>query len=228
MTDWTEHIYEDTESIPTEKSSGSLLLQCLPFMTCRGKSTSHLYLLMTFSGFFYNLMLNSVMCLCRPGFVRINLPYFMDEETVQFVLEAVKNVAKDGWKLLPQVRFLSCSKGYISCNIKVYMNERNCTVKCVVMHHECFFQYMFNPETGEWRQKDFQVFKDRKWLGHISYKSGEMSYKLPPPIVKGPLPADYAVSNFPLLYHPMCRCTRFKFLHKYRLTTEVEKVETVV
>jgi hypothetical protein len=41
---------------------------------------------------------------CRPGFVRINLPYFMDEETIQFVLEAVKLVAKEGWKLLPQVR----------------------------------------------------------------------------------------------------------------------------
>ncbi|XP_061164658.1 uncharacterized protein LOC133173684 [Saccostrea echinata] len=89
----------------------------------------------------------------RPGFVRINLPYFMDEETVQFVLEAVRIVAKEGWKLLPQ--------------------------------------YMFNPETGEWRQKDFQVFKDRKWLDHISYRSGEMSYKVPPHIVKGPLPTDY-------------------------------------
>lgn len=53
---------------------------------------------------------------------------------------------------------------------------------------------MCNPETGEWRQKDFQVFKDRKWLGHISYKSGEMSYKVPPPVVKGPLPTDYNVS----------------------------------
>lgn len=41
--------------------------------------------------------------LYRPGFVRINLPYFMDEETAQFVLEAVKAVAKEGWKLLPQV-----------------------------------------------------------------------------------------------------------------------------
>lgn len=52
---------------------------------------------------------------------------------------------------------------------------------------------MFNPETGEWRQKDFQVFKDRKWLGHISYKSGQMSYKVPPPVVKGPLPTDFNV-----------------------------------
>lgn len=31
----------------------------------------------------------------------------MDEETAQFVLEAVKAVAKEGWKLLPQVWFMS-------------------------------------------------------------------------------------------------------------------------
>ncbi|WAQ99967.1 TTCA-like protein [Mya arenaria] len=78
----------------------------------------------------------------RPGFVRINFPYFLDEESLNFTLEAVKMVAKHAWKLLPQ--------------------------------------YMFNPETGEWRQVNFQVFKDRKWLGHISYSSGEMTYKVPP------------------------------------------------
>lgn len=41
---------------------------------------------------------------CRPGFARINLPYFMDDETVHFVLEAVDMVATHGWKLLPQVK----------------------------------------------------------------------------------------------------------------------------
>ena len=55
----------------------------------------------------------------RPGFTRLNLPYFMDDETLEFVLEAVKLVAEEGWKMLPQ--------------------------------------YMFNPETGEWRQVNFQV-----------------------------------------------------------------------
>ncbi|KAK3100241.1 hypothetical protein FSP39_016852 [Pinctada imbricata] len=89
----------------------------------------------------------------RPGFVRINLPYFMDKDTMDFVIEAVKLVAQHGWKLLPQ--------------------------------------YMFNPETGEWRQKNFQVFKDRKWLGHIKYGTGKMEYKVPPFIVKGELPKDY-------------------------------------
>ncbi|XP_069131518.1 uncharacterized protein [Argopecten irradians] len=89
----------------------------------------------------------------RPGFVRINLPYFLQEDTFQFIIEAVKLTAQHCWKLLPQ--------------------------------------YMFNPETGEWRQKNFQVFKDRKWLGHIRYNSGKMQYRVPPPVVKGPLPADY-------------------------------------
>eukprot|EP00043_Microstomoeca_roanoka_P019188 m.213114 g.213114 ORF g.213114 m.213114 type:complete len:321 (-) comp16952_c0_seq18:2915-3877(-) len=37
----------------------------------------------------------------RPGFVRINLPWFMDEETIDFVLEAVEFVATHGWRLLP-------------------------------------------------------------------------------------------------------------------------------
>lgn len=38
----------------------------------------------------------------RPGFTRISLPYFMSDAEVAFVLEAVKMVATEGWKLLPQ------------------------------------------------------------------------------------------------------------------------------
>ncbi|GFO25655.1 tRNA 2-thiocytidine biosynthesis protein ttca [Plakobranchus ocellatus] len=93
----------------------------------------------------------------RPGFVRLNLPYFMDEACLQFVLEAVRMTAEHGWKLLPQ--------------------------------------YLFNPETAEWRQRHFQTFKDRKWLGHISYQSGQMKYHQPKQNVKGPLPTSYQVSE---------------------------------
>ena len=39
----------------------------------------------------------------RPGFVRLNLPYFMSDDSVEFVIKAVKMVAEHGWKLLPQV-----------------------------------------------------------------------------------------------------------------------------
>lgn len=38
----------------------------------------------------------------RPGFARISFPYFMSEAEVAFVLEALKMVATEGWKLLPQ------------------------------------------------------------------------------------------------------------------------------
>ncbi|XP_055343261.1 uncharacterized protein LOC129591589 [Paramacrobiotus metropolitanus] len=41
----------------------------------------------------------------RPGFVRINLPYFFTDEEIDFVCEAVKMVAQVGWKLLPLYRF---------------------------------------------------------------------------------------------------------------------------
>ncbi|XP_034934386.1 uncharacterized protein [Chelonus insularis] len=38
----------------------------------------------------------------RPGFARVSLPYFMSEAELAFVLEALKMVATEGWKLLPQ------------------------------------------------------------------------------------------------------------------------------
>ena len=40
----------------------------------------------------------------RPGFTRLNLPYFYSNETIEFILQAVLFVAEHGWKLLPQVR----------------------------------------------------------------------------------------------------------------------------
>lgn len=38
----------------------------------------------------------------RPGFIRISFPFFMSDNEVSYVLEAVKMVATEGWKLLPQ------------------------------------------------------------------------------------------------------------------------------
>lgn len=38
----------------------------------------------------------------RPGYVRLTLPFFMSEGEVNFILEALKMVATEGWKLLPQ------------------------------------------------------------------------------------------------------------------------------
>ncbi|XP_076620116.1 uncharacterized protein LOC143341240 [Colletes latitarsis] len=38
----------------------------------------------------------------RPGFAKLSFPYFMSEAEVAFALEALKMVATEGWKLLPQ------------------------------------------------------------------------------------------------------------------------------
>ncbi|XP_065157950.1 uncharacterized protein [Atheta coriaria] len=40
--------------------------------------------------------------LLRPGFTRISLPYFINDNELAFIMEAVKMVATEGWKLLPQ------------------------------------------------------------------------------------------------------------------------------
>ena len=77
----------------------------------------------------------------RPGFTRLNLPYFYDDETVSFVLKAVHWISEHGWKLLPR--------------------------------------YLFNPETGEWKYRNFQLYKDRKWIGSIKHRNGSVF----PPLV---------------------------------------------
>lgn len=41
----------------------------------------------------------------KPGFVRLSLVYFMPDEEVDYILEAINIVARDGWKLLPQYRY---------------------------------------------------------------------------------------------------------------------------
>ncbi|MEA1902969.1 MAG: aminotransferase class V-fold PLP-dependent enzyme [Actinomycetota bacterium] len=37
----------------------------------------------------------------KPGWVRVNFNYFISEDEFQYILEAVKLVARDGWRLLP-------------------------------------------------------------------------------------------------------------------------------
>jgi hypothetical protein len=38
-------------------------------------------------------------------------------------------------------------------------------------------QYRFNNETGEWKHFDNLEYKERKWLGHISYDGGKMEFR---------------------------------------------------
>ncbi|HYO86977.1 MAG TPA: aminotransferase class V-fold PLP-dependent enzyme [Dermatophilaceae bacterium] len=41
----------------------------------------------------------------KPGWVRVNFNYFVSERVVDYVIEAVRLVAEQGWRLLPDYRF---------------------------------------------------------------------------------------------------------------------------
>ncbi len=41
----------------------------------------------------------------KPGWVRVNVNYFLSEEVVSYLLDAVDLVATDGWRLMPDYRF---------------------------------------------------------------------------------------------------------------------------
>ena len=41
----------------------------------------------------------------RPGFTRLNLPWFSTDEEIDFVIDALEFVANHGWKFMPQYIF---------------------------------------------------------------------------------------------------------------------------
>ena len=41
----------------------------------------------------------------KPGWVRVNFNYFVSDEVTDYIVEAVRLVARDGWRLLPDYRF---------------------------------------------------------------------------------------------------------------------------
>jgi selenocysteine lyase/cysteine desulfurase len=49
----------------------------------------------------------------RPGWVRLNFNYFLNEETFEFILRAVELIANHGWRLLPDYAFCSASGNWV-------------------------------------------------------------------------------------------------------------------
>lgn len=43
----------------------------------------------------------------KPGFSRLSLPWFAPDEEIEYILDALEMVSRDGWKLLPQYEFNS-------------------------------------------------------------------------------------------------------------------------
>jgi hypothetical protein len=45
----------------------------------------------------------------RPGFTRLNLPFFVTNDEIEYILDAVEFIAAHGWKFLPLV----CRKEFL-------------------------------------------------------------------------------------------------------------------
>jgi hypothetical protein len=41
----------------------------------------------------------------KPGWVRVNFNYFIDDAVADYIIDAVRLIAEDGWRLLPHYRF---------------------------------------------------------------------------------------------------------------------------
>ncbi|GLH13232.1 Cytoplasmic tRNA 2-thiolation protein 1 [Gryllus bimaculatus] len=132
----------------------------------------------------------------RPGFARISLPFFMGDAEVAFVLEALKMVATEAWKLLPQY-ILNPETG----EWRHHTNSAG--------EGQSQFAWQDAPPRrrgGAGRGRDrrggrraaltawspVQVFRDRKWLGHIRYVDGKMTVNERRVSGCGTFPQDHA------------------------------------
>lgn len=41
----------------------------------------------------------------KPGFTRFNIPFFLDDDRIDFILNAIEFICKHGWKFLPLYEF---------------------------------------------------------------------------------------------------------------------------
>ena len=72
--------------------------------------------------------------------------------------------------------------GFVRFNLAFFFGEDRVqfilnAIQFVCEHGWRFLpHYIFNLETGEFRHRNLQIFKDRKWLSNINYKNGMFNY----------------------------------------------------
>ncbi len=65
--------------------------------------------------------LGNGLMIMRPGWVRLNFNYFIDEETFSYLLDALELIAMHGWRLLPYYKFNTDSGNWCFQNRKPEM-----------------------------------------------------------------------------------------------------------
>jgi hypothetical protein len=72
--------------------------------------------------------------------------------------------------------------GFTRFNLAFFMTEKKIDFVLNAIKFVCEYGFMFLPlyifnlETGEWRHRNLQVFKDRKWLGSINYRNNMFNF----------------------------------------------------
>ncbi|UTW44172.1 aminotransferase class V-fold PLP-dependent enzyme [bacterium SCSIO 12696] len=88
----------------------------------------------------------------RPGWIRMNFNYFIDEETFEYLVRAVELVAEHGYKLLPYYRFES------SHGVWLYQNRR----MPIAVDLEAI-----SYESGSFQASDHRLGKEENPLQHF-------------------------------------------------------------
>jgi selenocysteine lyase/cysteine desulfurase/CRP-like cAMP-binding protein len=57
----------------------------------------------------YQEVIDAGFCGIKPGWFRVNFNYFISELAFTYIVEAIRLIARDGWKLLPLYRFDACT-----------------------------------------------------------------------------------------------------------------------
>ena len=65
----------------------------------------------------------------KPGFTRLNLPWFASDAEVDFILEAVALTCESAWKILPQYRCVC-----VCLFVCVCVNPLSPVLRCNTMH----------------------------------------------------------------------------------------------
>ncbi|MFT5232538.1 MAG: selenocysteine lyase/cysteine desulfurase [Candidatus Krumholzibacteriia bacterium] len=60
----------------------------------------------------------------KPGWVRLNFNYFISEEAFLFIIAAIKFVARDGWRFLPDYHFCAKTGRWQHCDQDLGLNLR--------------------------------------------------------------------------------------------------------
>ena len=137
----------------------------------------------------------------RPGVTRLSLPYFMSDETVDYIITAVAMTARHGWKLLPQVTYQCNAVHFWRAGAIDYVYT--CMYIQYIMFSHKRTQYRLNPETGMFCHHGDHPSHQRQWLSSISYESGVMTF----PISPSPTSPSLQVITPSLPHCTVCVCT---------------------